>query len=232
MNRERRQLMRFGRVACLTGVLATAWLLLPPAVTASVDLSVTTTEVHGSDKLVIRSEGVDTNIVFVRYKQPVYVIRSSESPLMAGAGCLIVDLDVAVCVGQIGSATIRGGDGADVIDFAGVPVPVGGSGGPGDDALSGGTAANTLNGGDGVDQLTGGPGRDDLNGGNGDDWILGRAGSDSLLGGSGNDMIEGGTGDTDLLAGGADRDLLIGGERVRHPRGGQWRRCSRRRSGT
>src|SRR3954451_8686939 len=211
MNRERRQLMRFALVACLTGVLATAWLLLPPAVTASVDLSVTTTEVHGSDKLVIRSEGGDTNIVFVRYQQPVYVIRSSESPLMAGPGCLIVDLDVAVCVGQIGSATILGGAGADVIDFAGVPVPIDGTGGPGDDALTGGTAANTLNGGDGIDQLTGGPRRDNLDGGDGDDWILGRADSDSLLGGSGNDIIESGTGDTNVLAGGTGRDLLIGG---------------------
>src|SRR3954468_19717135 len=132
------------RLVFLIGVLATGWLLLPASVTASVNLSVNTTDVPGSDDLVVRSEGVDTNIVFVRYEQPVYVIRSSESPLTAGAGCLIVDLDVAVCVGQIGSATIRGGDGADVIDFAGVPVPVGGSGGPGDDALSGGTAANTL----------------------------------------------------------------------------------------
>jgi len=200
------------RVAFLIGALTTGWFLQPTSISrASVELSVDTTAVAGSDKLDVRSVGTDTNVVFVRYQQPAYVITSAGSPLMAGPGCLIVDLDVAVCVGPIGSGTVSGGDGADIIDFTGVPVPVDGNGGPGDDALTGGTAANTLDGGDGVDQLTGGPQGDDLDGGNGDDWILGRAASDSLFGGAGDDILEAGKGDGDLLAGGPGRDLLEGG---------------------
>jgi hemolysin type calcium-binding protein len=201
------------RAAILIGALATGWSLASTSLSrASVELSVNPTDVAGSDELVVQSVGKATNVIFVRYREPGYVITSAASPLLTGPGCLVVDLDVAVCVGPIGSAEVRGGDGTDVIDFTGVPVPVDGDGGPGDDALTGGEAANTLDGGDGVDQLTGGSRRDDLNGGSGDDWILGRAGSDSLFGASGDDIIEGGDGKGDLLTGGAGRDLLEGGD--------------------
>jgi hypothetical protein len=197
------------RVSLLAGALATGSLLLPTSVSwASVEVSVTTTE--GSGKLVARAVGSDTNVVFVRYEAPAYVITSAASPLTSGPGCLVADLGVVVCFGPIGSATIVGGEGADVIDFAGVPVPVDADGGPGNDALTGGAAANTLKGSDGVDQLTGGELRDDLDGGDDDDWIVGLAESDSLSGGAGDDIVEGGAGG-DVLAGGSGRDLLEGG---------------------
>lgn len=204
--------LRAVRGVLLTTALATGWLFTSTSVShASVELSVNPTDVAGSDELLLRSVGKATNVVFVRYQEPGYVITSAGSPLLTGPGCLVVDLDVAVCVGPIGSARTVGGDGTDVIDLAGVPVPVDGDGGPGDDALTGGEGVNTLAGGDGVDQLTGGSQGDELDGGGDDDWILGRAGSDSLFGAGGDDIIEGGAGKGDLLSGGTGRDLLEGG---------------------
>jgi hypothetical protein len=201
------------RVAIVIGVVISTWLGVAPAPSqASMNLSVDPTDVAASKQLVLRSVGTDTNVVFVRWEDPGYVISSAGSPLMAGQGCLVVDLDVAVCVGPIVSASVVGGDGTDVVDFTGVPVPVAGDGGRGDDALTGGTATNTLKGGDGVDQLTGGPQRDELAGGDGDDWLRGLAAADSLFGDAGDDIVEGGAGSGDLLAGGTGRDLLEGGE--------------------
>jgi RTX calcium-binding nonapeptide repeat (4 copies) len=205
--------LQAARAAFLIGAIATGWFFASPSVSrASVELSVGKTDVAGSDELLVRAVGSATNVVFVRYQDPGYVITSAGSPLATGPGCLVVDLDVAVCVGQIGSARVLGGDGTDVIDFTGVPIPVDGDGGPGDDALTGGAAASTLDGGDGVDQLTGGSQRDDLDGGSGDDWLRGLAGSDALMGAAGDDILEGGNGTGDLLAGGAGRDLLEGGD--------------------
>jgi Ca2+-binding RTX toxin-like protein len=192
-----------------------ACLAVPTSISyASVEAAVEPTKVDGQDQLVLRSAGTDTNIVFVRYAKLLYVVTSVSSPLTAGAGCLVTDLGAAICVGPIGSAVIKGGAGVDVIDLAGVPVPVDGDGGGGDDALTGGAAANTLKGGDGVDQLTGGRQADLLYGGSGDDWVLGGANSDSVFGDAGDDILEGGTGDRDLLAGGAGRDLIEGGSGV------------------
>jgi Ca2+-binding RTX toxin-like protein len=204
--------MHAAKVALLIGTFATGWLAVPASVSrASVDVAVETTDPTGAEKLVLRPLGTDTNIVFVRYEEPAYVVTSAISPITAGSGCWLTDLNVATCVGAIGSATIRGGDGADVIDFTGVPVRVNGDGGAGDDALTGGVARNMLKGGKGVDQLTGGPQRDDLTGRSGDDWILGRGGSDSLFGEAGNDIVQAGTGDREVLVGGSGQDLLEGG---------------------
>jgi Ca2+-binding RTX toxin-like protein len=200
------------RIACLIAALATGSLVGPVSVgQASVDVSVEATDVAGSEQLVLRSAGTETNVVYVRYETPVYAITSTVSPLRAGPGCLITDLDAATCAGTIASAAIHGGDGVDVIDLTGVPVPVDGDGGPGDDALTGGVAANVLDGGEGADQLTGGEAGDSLTGGGEDDWIRGFGDSDSLFGGRGDDIIEGGAGDREVLSGGPGRDLLEGG---------------------
>jgi hypothetical protein len=193
-------------------LLVIACVLLPcsPAA-ASVDVAVEGTEAPGVSRLVLRAVGTETNIVFVRYEAPVFVVTSASSALIVGQGCMPTDLRAATCIGTIASVSLRGAEGTDVFNAAGVPVPVEGDGGPGDDALTGGNGINTLTGGDGVDQLTGGSQSDNLDGGGDDDWVLGRGGSDTMYGAGGDDILEAGTGGREMLVGGPGVDLLKGG---------------------
>jgi hypothetical protein len=178
---------------------------------ASVDVAVEAGDAPGVSRLVLRAVGTETNIVFVRYEAPAFVVTSASSALIVGEGCMPTDLKAATCVGTIASVSLRGAQGTDVFNAAGVPVPVEGEGGPGDEALTGGNGINTLTGGDGVDQLTGGSQSDDLDGGGDDDWVLGRGGKDTLVGAGGDDILEAGTGGRDVLLGGPGVDLLKGG---------------------
>jgi hypothetical protein len=161
--------------------------------------------------LLVRSDGSDPNVVDIRYKGGLYEVWDATPGLTAGAGCLVTGLGRAICTGQLGSATIRGSDGDDVIDLSGVPVPVEGDGGMGDDALNGGARQNTLTGGPGVDGLIGSVDDDRLDGGDGDDLLMGRDGKDVEFGGAGDDILQGGAGSGDTLAGNAGADLLQGG---------------------
>lgn len=82
-----------------------------------------------------------------------------------GAGGDVVTLGRTVPV----PATIRGGEGSDVL-----------TGGAGNDKLSGGPGGDELNGRAGNDMLVGGPGGDTLNGGPGEDRLLGGPGHNVL----------------------------------------------------
>lgn len=192
-------------VALATMALAALGLVVPAAAHGAVEVSAE------KGVLLIRSDGPDLNVVDVRFNGFVYQVWDATPGLTAGAGCLVTDLGRAICTSEVGSASIEGSDGADVIDLSGVPVPVDGDGGAGDDALNGGALRTTLTGGPGIDGLVGSPRDDRLTGGEGDDLLIGRDGEDVEFGGDDNDILEGGAGSGDTLAGNAGDDLLDGG---------------------
>ena len=140
-------------------------------------------------------------------------------------GPLIIRLDTVSFVAVIGSATLSGGEGNQVVygDAGSQSIILG----PGDDLLSGGggndTVASTLgndtlygdggddlmHGGDGDDLMDGGADNDTMGGGAGNDTMGGGAGNDILIGEGGNDAVFGGVGDDSLFGGGGD-DTLFG----------------------
>ena len=83
-------------------------------------------------------------------------------------------------------ALLSGGDGADVLSYAGLGVAML-KGDDGDDVLVGGEQDDVLEGGDGDDRLSGRGGNDTLRGQNDDDLLDGGAGIDTKIGGSGSD---------------------------------------------
>ncbi|MBC8108343.1 MAG: hypothetical protein H7Z14_17285 [Anaerolineae bacterium] len=135
-------------------------------------------------------------------------------------------------------ATLKGGDGNDVITIAGgTPgVITALEGGQGDDVLYGGTGSEHFFGGEGHDVITYagrqqklslrmdnagddgaigendyiGPGNEAIIGGDNDDLIVGDNNANSLLGGGGKDVIYG-LGGNDYMAGENGDDLLDGG---------------------
>ncbi len=141
------------------------------------------------------------------------------------AGPLAIQLDTVSFAAVIGSATLTGGEGNQVVygDAGSQSIILG----PGDDVLSGGggndTVASTLgndtlygddgddlmHGGDGHDLMDGGADNDTMGGGAGDDTMGGGAGNDILIGEGGNDALFGGTGN-DTLFGGDGDDTLFG----------------------
>ncbi|MBB3265823.1 hypothetical protein FHW79_003456 [Azospirillum sp. OGB3] len=134
------------------------------------------------------------------------------------AGPLTIRLDTVSFAAVIGSATLAGGEGNQVVygDSGSQSMILG----PGDDLLSGGggndTVASTL----GNDTLYGDDGDDLMHGGDGDDLMDGGADNDTMGGGAGNDTMGGaagndiliGEGGNDALFGGAGNDTLFGGD--------------------
>ena len=123
---------------------------------------------------------------------------------------------ITVAPGQSGTATITIGvnDGFQTTTTT-ITVKVGSmgsdslTGGSGADLLIGGLGGDTLSGAGGADVLCGGLGGDTLSGGDGNDALEGERGADTLSGGDGNDVLRGGQGD-DALAGNAGDDTLTG----------------------
>ncbi|MCW2241332.1 Ig-like domain-containing protein [Azospirillum canadense] len=111
-------------------------------------------------------------------------------------GPLTIQLDRVEFAAVIGSATLTGGEGNNVVygDSSSQSLILG----PGDDLLSGPG-----------DDLLSGP-RDDLLSGGGNDTVASTLGNDTLYGDAGDDLMNGGDGD-DLMDGGADNDLMGGG---------------------
>jgi Ca2+-binding RTX toxin-like protein len=94
---------------------------------------------------------------------------------------------------------INTGVGDDTVTLgATVPVPA---------TIRGGEGADVLTGGNGNDKLIGGPGNDELIGRGGNDLLLGGAGNDTLIGGAGNDTLIGGIGQN-VLVGGAGKNTI------------------------
>ncbi|WP_366861914.1 Ig-like domain-containing protein [Azospirillum brasilense] len=134
------------------------------------------------------------------------------------AGPLTIQLDTVSFAAVIGSATLTGGEGNQVVygDAGSQSITLG----PGDDFLSGGggndTVASTLgndtlHGDDGDDLMHGGDGDDLMDGGTDNDTMGGGAGNDTMGGGAGNDILIGESG-TDALFGGTGNDTLFGGD--------------------
>ncbi|MBK4722287.1 cadherin-like domain-containing protein, partial [Azospirillum sp. YIM DDC1] len=124
------------------------------------------------------------------------------------AGSLTIQLDTVSFAAVIGSATLTGGEGNQMVygDAGSQSITLG----PGDDLLSGGggndTVASTL----GNDTLYGDDGDDLMHGGDGDDLMDGGADNDTMGGGAGNDTMGGGAGN-DILIGEGGADALFGG---------------------
>ncbi len=106
------------------------------------------------------------------------------------------------------SATLAGGDGADLLRGGTAAEAI--FGGAGNDRLVGSGGDDLLSGGAGNDRLYGGAGNDRLEGGDGADRLVGHGGDDELVGGAGRDTLRGGAG-ADTLLGGDGRDRLVGG---------------------
>ena len=133
-----------------------------------------------------------------------------------------------------GADLFVGGDGEDLVDYAGRTAPVNvtlasgaddgaadehdevdasvenARGGDGDDHIVGSSSNNKLWGGPGSDVLIGGDGDDFLYGGEGQDQLEGQEGNDFLYGEGGDDQVNGGNGD-DLLDGYPGTNVLDGG---------------------
>ncbi|UKJ77297.1 Ig-like domain-containing protein [Azospirillum brasilense] len=134
------------------------------------------------------------------------------------SGPLTIQLDTVSFAAVIGSATLTGGEGNQVVygDAGSQSIILG----PGDDVLSGGggndTVASTL----GNDTLYGDGGDDLMHGGDGDDLMDAGADNDTMGGGAGNDTMGGGAGNdiligeggSDALFGGTGNDTLFGGD--------------------
>ncbi|QCO18692.1 tandem-95 repeat protein (plasmid) [Azospirillum brasilense] len=134
------------------------------------------------------------------------------------AGPLTIQLDAVTFAAVVGSATLTGGEGNQVVYGDGSSQSI--TLGPGDDLLSGGggndTVASTLGddtlyGDDGDDLMHGGDGDDLMDGGADNDTVGGGAGNDTMGGGAGNDILIG-EGGNDALFGGTGNDTLFGGD--------------------
>ena len=116
-----------------------------------------------------------------------------------------------------GSATLRGGRGADeLIGSESADVLDGNEGNDfirglaGDDTIAGGTGNDKLAGNEGNDHIDGGPGSDLLVGGKDDDTVFGSDGNDRIRGNFGRDLLVGDS-ESDTIHGGDGADILIGG---------------------
>jgi hypothetical protein len=116
---------------------------------------------------------------------------------------------VPTCHGQratiVGSGTVRGTSGPDVIVGSKGADSIEGRGGA--DVICGLGGPDTIKGGAGADWVEGGGGNDLVYGGKGNDRIAGQAGSDRLIGGAGDDKVSGGAG-VDICAVGPGKDRL------------------------
>jgi hypothetical protein len=163
-------------------------------------------------RLVFRAAPREANVVVVEPRGlSGYDVFDDGAPLRAGDGCRRVSARHARCSDVILSADIDVADRDDIVEAAGLPIPVTATGGPGVDILEGGVAQDTLSGDDGIDTVLGGGDNDRLNGGEGSDQIDGEDGKDLILGGPGPDVADGGGGDGDVVSGGPGADLVSGG---------------------
>ncbi|KAA1057797.1 Alkaline phosphatase [Azospirillum argentinense] len=125
------------------------------------------------------------------------------------AGPLTIQLDHVAFAAVIGSATLTGGGGNQVVygDSGAQSMILG----PGDDFLSGGGGNDTVASTSGNDTLYGDAGDDLMHGGDGDDLMNGGSENDTMGGGGGRDTMGGGTGN-DILFGENGDDILFGEE--------------------
>ncbi|WP_349620134.1 Ig-like domain-containing protein [Azospirillum argentinense] len=125
------------------------------------------------------------------------------------AGPLTIQLDHVAFAAVIGSVTLTGGEGNQVVygDSGAQSMILG----PGDDFLSGGGGNDTVASTSGNDTLYGDAGHDLMHGGDGDDLMNGGSENDTMGGGGGRDTMGGGTGN-DILFGEGDDDILFGEE--------------------
>ncbi len=101
-----------------------------------------------------------------------------------------------------GTVFVDGGDGADLINLAGLSN---------DASIDGGAGNDTIFGGSGNDTLRGSSGNDSIRGGDGDDMLFGGSQPDELFGEDGNDYVRGQGSSADAVSGGAGDDTIDGG---------------------
>lgn len=164
--------------------------------------------------LKIADEDGDPNALDVRRTALGYDVFDDYSRLRPkpGSDCFSVRVHRVVCLtAMVARVEVDAGDGADVVLFEGVEVPVEVKGGPGDDLIEGGGTDDHLFGGPGDDAILGGAGNDLLDGETGGDLLEGGTGGDRLLGQEGADILDGQQDSSDILVGGDGPDLLRGG---------------------
>ncbi|XZE17820.1 SdrD B-like domain-containing protein [Pirellulaceae bacterium SH449] len=166
----------------------------------------------GDDNVLIKLSADQTQIVVAAFglEQPF----SNVASIFVDAGRGNDRIEIASNV--IVPATIRGGQGSDILIAGGGPATI--FGGPGNDTIYGSSSDDLIYGEagddviyglDGNDTIYGGDGNDILYGGKGDDRLFGEAGNDTLYGNQGNDLLVGGFG-SDILHGDLGDDELWG----------------------
>jgi Ca2+-binding RTX toxin-like protein len=140
---------------------------------------------EGSLNLVLAGSPGDDRIEIELSADGRYYEIESATPLeVASTVCTHPEkrLEELLCeAAPIAGFEVNTGAGDDVVTLGhAVPVPATIRGGEGDDVLTGGA---------GPDKLIGGPGDDELNGRGGNDLLIGGSGEDKLIGGPGQNIL-------------------------------------------
>ena len=165
--------------------------------------------------------GLRSLVTFLANSGTTYRIKVDGFGADTGLLNLHTEINPATCqgvtptaFGTVGSDTINGTAGDDVIIAGEGNDTV--NGGGGNDRICADEGNDTVNGGGGNDVVFGGPESDIVQGGPGNDVLLGNQGGgdtddvgDTINGGTGTDTLDGWVGD-DRLIGAENDDLLIG----------------------
>jgi hypothetical protein len=151
---------------------------------------------HSLNLVLAGSPGDDRITIELSTDGRSYEIESATALEVASTVCSHPEkrAEALLCeAAPIAGFEVNTGSGDDTVSLGHtVPVPATIRGGEGDDVLTGGA---------GPDKLIGGPGNDELNGRGGNDLLIGGSGDDTLIGGAGDDLIRGGTGQNVLVGG-------------------------------
>ncbi|MEH3053957.1 MAG: hypothetical protein PGN13_08115 [Patulibacter minatonensis] len=184
--------------------LATGAAVLASAATASGALAANpiVASVSGTTLTITDTTGVNQALIVSTNSPGYYNLKDglSANAFVAGTGVAIAGTysqnDVIISTGSatITRVLVRGADGADGVNAAGVTnVPVSLFGDGGNDILTAGAGADIVNGGDGDDVVRGGAGNDLLTGGFGSDSVYGQNGDDQIFDRDGYaDTVDGG----------------------------------------
>jgi Ca2+-binding RTX toxin-like protein len=139
---------------------------------------------HSLNLVLAGSPGDDRITIELSADGRSYEIESATPLEVASTVCTHPEkrLEALLCeAAPIAGFEVNTGAGNDVVTLGhSVPVPATIRGGEGDDVLTGGA---------GPDKLIGGPGDDELNGRGGNDLLIGGSGEDTLIGGTGQNVL-------------------------------------------
>jgi Ca2+-binding RTX toxin-like protein len=186
----------------LTVLILVASLAVVPASAAPPPRTEFTPPENAVNLVLAGSPGDDRITIEVSADGRYYEIESATALEVGGTICTHPGKrpEALLCeAAAIAGFEINTGVGDDTVTLgATVPIPA---------TIRGGEGADVLTGGNGADKLIGGPGNDELVGRGGNDLLIGGAGNDTLVGGPGDDTLRGGLGQNSLV-GGPGKNIL------------------------